>query len=387
MKFILLVALIGYSFISSAEVLYLKDSVGVEKSNGKTLILHKVENSETLYSLSRRYNVSIYNIIKQNPPVEFGLEVGQIVKIPYEKTQPKPVASKPKGNTTAPAATTKTESPVLVNNDPGKKTGQIIHVVKPKETVYSISRQYGVSIADLKSWNNLEGNILDIGQELIIKQAAPNEERERLVTQPSSKEVEENIHVVQAGETLYSLSRQYDVSLQDLSDWNDLKDNTISVGQRLIVGKISARAVTQDVVEQSPNLVIADQVVVDEPVTTTTNEFPSGNRKKDSTDVNTSTSERDHIFKKEVLESGNAQLIEGSENTRKYLALHRTAKIGTIMKVRNEMNGQEVFVRVMGKLPDTGVNEHVLIKISKSAYDRLGAIDPKFRVSVSYIPQ
>ena len=56
------------------------------------------------------------------------------------------------------------------------------------------------------------------------------------------------------------------------------------------------------------------------------------------------------------------------------------------MRVKNEMNGQEVFVRVLGRLPDTGVNKNVLIKISKSAYERLGAIDPKFRVSISYIP-
>ncbi|UII27274.1 LysM peptidoglycan-binding domain-containing protein [Fulvivirga maritima] len=386
MKYFLIVALIGFSSIAHAEFLSLKDSVGVEKTNGKTLILHKVENSETLYSLSRRYNVSIYNIIKQNPPVEFGLEVGQIVKIPYEKSKAKLVASKPKDTPAAPVREVEKETAVVAN-DPGKKPEQIIHVVKPKETVYSISRQYNVSIDDLKSWNNLKDNILDIGQELIIKQSAPAVDRERVVTQPSSSEVEENTHVVEAGETLYSLSKKYDVSLQDLSKWNDLPDYNISVGQKLIVGKISARAVTQEVVAQRPVLRLSDQLKVDESTTTSSNEFPTVNRKKDSTATSSSVSEGETTFKKEVLESGNAQLIEGSENTRKYLALHRTAKIGTIMKVRNEMNGQEVFVRVMGKLPDTGVNENVLIKISKSAYDRLGAIDPKFRVSVSYIPQ
>src|SRR5690606_12986606 len=86
----------------------------------------------------------------------------------------------------------------------------------------------------------------------------------------------------------------------------------------------------------------------------------------------------------EVLQSGLAELIEGTSGNRKYLALHRTAPIGTIMKVRNEMNNREVFVRVMGKLPDTAVNEKLVIKISKSAYDRLGAIDPRFRVEVTY---
>lgn len=67
-----------------------------------------------------------------------------------------------------------------------------------------------------------------------------------------------------------------------------------------------------------------------------------------------------------------------------YLALHRTAPMGTILKVRNEMNNREVFVRVQGKLPDTALTDKVIIRISRSAYDRLGAIDPRFRVEVTY---
>jgi hypothetical protein len=86
----------------------------------------------------------------------------------------------------------------------------------------------------------------------------------------------------------------------------------------------------------------------------------------------------------EIIEGGLAELIEGTEGNRKYLALHRTAPMGTILKVRNEMNNREVFVRVMGKLPDTALTNKLIIKISKSAYDRLGAIDPRFRVEVTY---
>src|SRR5690606_14269528 len=86
----------------------------------------------------------------------------------------------------------------------------------------------------------------------------------------------------------------------------------------------------------------------------------------------------------EILESGLAELIEGTDGNRKYLALHRTAPVGTILKIKNEMNNREVFVRVMGKLPDNAMSDKVVIKISKSAYDRLGAIDPRFRVQVTY---
>jgi len=86
----------------------------------------------------------------------------------------------------------------------------------------------------------------------------------------------------------------------------------------------------------------------------------------------------------EIMESGVAELIEGTDGNRKYLALHRTAPVGTILKVRNEMNNREVFVRVMGKLPETVLTDRVIIRVSKSAYDRLGAIDQRFRVQVTY---
>ena len=50
------------------------------------------------------------------------------------------------------------------------------------------------------------------------------------------------------------------------------------------------------------------------------------------------------------------------------------------------MNGQNVYVRVIGKLPETGANEKVIVRISKKAYQRLAAIDNRFRVEVSYMP-
>jgi hypothetical protein len=87
-----------------------------------------------------------------------------------------------------------------------------------------------------------------------------------------------------------------------------------------------------------------------------------------------------------VIEKGMAEVIESTSDTKKYLALHRQAPTGTIMQVKNEMNGQSVFVRIVGSIQDTGDNSKVLLMISKKAYDRLGAIDRRFPVQISYIP-
>ena len=79
-------------------------------------------------------------------------------------------------------------------------------------------------------------------------------------------------------------------------------------------------------------------------------------------------------------------MIDPKADTNKYLALHKSAPVGTIMQVKNAMNGQVVYVRVIGKLPETGANDKVIVRVSKKAYQKLGALDSRFRVDVSYMP-
>lgn len=353
------------------------DSVGVEEVNGKKFILHKVDEKETLYSLSRRYNVSINQITEHNPSAEFGLPIGQVIRVPLlQKEKPE----RPEN-----------PSPSYVS------VKENIHIVKPKETVFSISRMYNVSIEDLKQWNNLTSNMLEIDQRLIIKE---NIESSSTANKPETKVTNRSSgkrhHVVEPKETLYSISKKYNVGIDELRDWNSLIGNEISIGQELIVAKgASGTEVAQNNSETkttTPPDDIKDIGVVQEKAPSESGNTVSGPLIGEGGSTSTVgsekpiTNERTTNTFEEIQESGIAELIEGSENSRKYLALHRSAKPGTIIRVRNSMNDQEVFVRVLGKLPDTGVNKNVLIKISKSAYDRLGAIDPKFRVTVSYIP-
>jgi rare lipoprotein A (peptidoglycan hydrolase) len=86
------------------------------------------------------------------------------------------------------------------------------------------------------------------------------------------------------------------------------------------------------------------------------------------------------------VESGLAEVIAGNSNSDMFLALHRTAPVGTIMQIRNQMNDLSVFVKVVGKLPDTGANDKVVVKISQKAFERLAAVDKRFRVELSYMP-
>lgn len=363
------------SFLSHAGIKL--DSIRTESKDGKQFILHEVEERETLYTVSRKYNTPIYAIIENNPPTEFGLEVGQVIRIPIIIKKKKTATIKPPVAKSDPIDI-KTEEPKA---DKPKENRPITteavvtqvqeidieHVVQPGETMFAISRKYEVSVAEIKEWNDLETNALSIGQKILIKTKAKQE------TIKESTPVNARTHVVQPSETLYGISRLYEVAVNDLKLWNELANNEISIGQQLIVSKPDLTVETE-----KPEVVIE---TVDDVTKEDTSEVASV---IDTARYNIQPEVRTNF--EEVIESGLAEKITGTSGNRKYLALHRTAKTGTIMKVKNEMNDQEVFVRVIGPLPDTGVNKNVVIKISKAAYDSLGAIDPKFRVTVTYIP-
>jgi rare lipoprotein A (peptidoglycan hydrolase) len=76
-------------------------------------------------------------------------------------------------------------------------------------------------------------------------------------------------------------------------------------------------------------------------------------------------------------------VLDGTDGNRKYLANHRTVKIGTILRVKNNVSQREVFVRVIGNLPNTEPND-VVLRVSKSAFDKLAGGEGKFPVEVIY---
>jgi len=166
------------------------------------------------------------------------------------------------------------------------------------------------------------------------------------------------VHTVTEKETLYSISKMYGASIQQLKTWNNLTTDEVRPGQLLVV--IQPMYGSQEKVQQPE---VKHPVAITSPATQ---------------DIKISESV---IGSDEIHEKGAAELIEGTDGNRKYLAQHKAAKVGTIMKVRNEANNREVFVRIVGPLNAEG---NTVIKVSKSAFDRLGATDPKFNVELIY---
>lgn len=154
-------------------------------------ITHTVNRSETLFSIARMYRVSVQNIKNWNNMTGNELRVGQTLQI----TLP-----------------------------PGTET--ITHTVNREETLFSISRQYGVEVDEIKSWNNLEANTIRLNQKLEI-----------YVPGNGSVLNEDTYYTVQQGDNLFSIAHKYDMSIQELRELNNLPDNIITIGQRLFVKK------------------------------------------------------------------------------------------------------------------------------------------------------
>ncbi len=96
--------------------------------------------------------------------------------------------------------------------------------VKSGDTLWSIARNYGINVNTLKEVNNLDSNTLSIGQVLYI----PVNEVE---------EVTNDIYTVKIGDTLYSIARKYNLTVDELMKLNNKSNNILSVGEKLIISK------------------------------------------------------------------------------------------------------------------------------------------------------
>lgn len=116
---------------------------------------------------------------------------------------------------------------------------ETVHVVKRGETLYSISRSYGLSVAEVQAANSLDGSAVMAGQKLSIPDPAPV--APAAAEPPGQPRPTE--HVVQRGETLYSIGRRYGLSADEVRAANSLSGNNVRVGQTLAIpGKSSAAA-------------------------------------------------------------------------------------------------------------------------------------------------
>lgn len=271
------------------------------------------------------------------------------------------------------------------------------HRVAQGETLFALARRYHVSVDQITGANPQLKTGLAIGEVVLVPRPSAGGARATAVAPARAATVAPaasaapttapDRYTVAKGETLFGIARRYNLSPAELIQLNRLPaGGAVRVGQELLLhaaesGAAPVAAATRPTETPAP-VTTAPRVNPNAPAqiaTITTAKEP------DAEAPETRAPTRASEVVTRVTESGMAGAISNS-GTDKYLALHKTAPVGTIMQVKNQMNGQSVYVRVIGSLPDTGENNNVLVRLSPRAVQKLGTSDSKFRVETSYVP-
>ncbi len=201
--------LVGFFLAVSGPVSQAQDhgitnrSETIQMVNGKPYYFHAVLQGQTLYSISRAYGVSIDDIIAENPDLESGLNFDQVVRIPAD-TEDRQPERKPK-------------SP----EDVKVEDGFIIHKVQRRETLFGISREYNISMEEILFHNPDARSGLQVNQ--VLRIPVVEEEDDAFLH-----------YTVSAGETEFSLSRQFGISIEQLRSLNPaVAAEGLKEGQRI----------------------------------------------------------------------------------------------------------------------------------------------------------
>ena len=181
------------------QVLTIPDKSGTNPNN---MFMYTVKKGDTLYSIAKKYNTTVSKIIDLNYLKSSNLSIGQVLRIPEMYTKEEEIYL-----------------PQYIN-----------HVVKRGDTIYSISKEYNVDISTIKKDNSLVSDLLTIGQNLKIR---TNEE---VVEECFGEDyIEDNKYIVKKGDSLYSIAKKYNTTIENIKKKNNLKTNTLSIGQKLII--------------------------------------------------------------------------------------------------------------------------------------------------------
>ncbi len=139
--------------------------------------------------------------------------------------------------------TTKTVREQTATIYPVDYYGAGFHAVQPSQTVYHLSEKYGVSVANIWKWNNLETSIIDlpVGKKMIINEGvlqANNQNNTSVDASQANTTVRVNrlYHIVAKGETLFSIAQKYNLSTAQVREWNNRQGDLVYEGEKLIIG-------------------------------------------------------------------------------------------------------------------------------------------------------
>jgi LysM repeat protein len=240
------------SFILAGFLLFTFSLVGqnnnypTKKVNGVEYYVYTVQESEGLFAVGRKFKTSPDDISKANPDIKNGLKAGQQILIPIPNKSAKKTGVE------------------------AKSTPQFIqHKVEKKQTLFAISHKYNVSQEDIVKYNPevvkgfKQGLVLRIP---VLTENKPKATDKPAVTKPTSSAVVASkesshfrVHTVKQDETLFSISKRYNVEISDVVKLNPGSEKTIAVGSEL---KIPANTGVSKAKETKAEVVKSESIYV-----------------------------------------------------------------------------------------------------------------------------
>ena len=185
----------NYEELAEAVISAVANYIGVPYKAPNDLITNTyvVQKGDTLYSIANKLGTTVSELKKENNLTTNTLQIGEVLRIPTKEIY---------------------------------EEEENIYIVKKGDSLYSIANKYNTTVEELKRINNLTSNILSIGQVLKL----PSDKA-------SNVEKEENTisYTVQKGDSLYSIARKYNTTIDRIKDLNNLTTNLLSIGQVLLI--------------------------------------------------------------------------------------------------------------------------------------------------------
>lgn len=368
-----------YSFFIVLLSICLLFAIPPEKAFSQDNDTHTVREGDTLFSISRQYDITVGELREWNDLEEESLSMGMRLRI-----------------------------------SPPEQQDAVTHTVTSQETLFSISRNYGVTIAEIQDWNNLENTILSVGQELTIytqaedggeelpePQSIPeseDEESEPRESMVSPATAASTYYTVKSGDYLNRIAAEHGMTTEELRRLNNLDGDMLSVGQRLIVRESQSTPVVDEEFEESTpqGRFVSYRLESGEDTETLLNRFSMTLEELESLNPGTNVSSLNSGQRVTVLlpasrtfrnpyrkgaglqdlgdvlathydDTDAATPTTSGElyNPAQLTAAHASIALGRIVYVENPENGRGVYVKINDRFSGDG------IKLSEKAYQTL----------------
>lgn len=313
----------------------------VDAQNGLKTIEHKVEKGQTLYFISKKYDMSVQDIMRFNPQIEKDMIVkdGMILKI-YAKP---------------------TNLPNVNNNK--------YHIVEKGQTLYSLSKMYNISVDDLIYLNQLQTPSISIGDKIIVQnvdaEALFNKEKQPVKeTIPTDTKKPATTAVVKT-----PIATETTVKTPVAA--TPVATKTPVVTPVVTKTPVSSPVTTTPAVVKAP---VSTPVVVKTPE----NHTEIINDSKDVESYRLLYESIAATGAEQNKEKGIGNFLDQSSSEDTYLALVNGIENGQVIRVRNLMNNKVIYLKVIGEVPQKDQDKNISIKLSKAAARDLKIVEDRF---------